>query len=80
MPIVAIAPPSIAVRLNPRESIIIPARGEIRKVIPIDIDPTKAKCKIIIYKGFYLYVHLIISLQALVAAPSIPCCSSWLFK
>lgn len=42
MPIVAIAPPSIAVRLNPTESIIIPARGEIRKVIPIDKDPTKA--------------------------------------
>ena len=42
MPVVAIAPPNIAVLLSPKESIIIPASGEIKKVMPIDNEPTKA--------------------------------------
>lgn len=42
MPTVAIAPPKTAVRLNPIESIKIPARGETKKVIPMERDPTSA--------------------------------------
>lgn len=42
MPTVAIAPPSTAVRLNPIESIKIPAIGETKKVIPMESDPTSA--------------------------------------
>ena len=63
IPVVAITPPKIAVRLNPNESIKImmiklhfalykncyiyqpiriPARGETKKVIPIESDPTRA--------------------------------------
>jgi hypothetical protein len=42
MPTVAIAPPKTAVLLNPIESIKIPARGETKKVIPMERDPTSA--------------------------------------
>ena len=43
IPIVAMAPPRTAVRLNPIESIKIPASGETKKVIPIESDPTRAE-------------------------------------
>jgi hypothetical protein len=39
---VAMAPPRMAVRLNPSESVKIPASGETKDVMPIDNDPTKA--------------------------------------
>jgi hypothetical protein len=42
MPTVAIAPPNTAVRLNPIESIKIPAIGETKNVIPMESDPTSA--------------------------------------
>ena len=36
------APPRMAVRLNPSESVKIPASGETKNVMPIDSDPTNA--------------------------------------
>lgn len=36
------APPRMAVGLNPIESIKIPAKGEMKNVIPIERDPIKA--------------------------------------
>ena len=43
MPTLATAPPRIAVRRSPKESMRIPARGEMKNVIPMESDPTKAK-------------------------------------
>jgi len=42
MPTVAMIPPSMAVRRRPNESIMMPATGDTRKVVPIDSDPTSA--------------------------------------
>jgi len=40
------APPRIAVNLSPIESIKIPAKGEMKNVIPIERDPIKAESTI----------------------------------
>ena len=42
IPVVAMTPPKIAVRLSPKESMSIPANGETKNVIPIDSEPTSA--------------------------------------
>ena len=43
MPPLAMAPPRMAVRRSPKESIRIPASGEMKNVMPMESDPTRAK-------------------------------------
>ena len=55
IPKVAMAPPRTAVRLNPMESIKIPASGDTKKVIPIESDPTRAEIET--YKDAKKYIR-----------------------